>query len=83
MKKYTEYKNRTKKPLAVFPLYNFGGIAIFDIIQGFDHDFIISGFDNGEEITDIKKTKVFLDPNGNGYFIRYSKKYNISDFMIV
>ena len=79
MKKYDDIKKGLKKPAAVLGLSNFGGLAIFDLVYGIE-DTITSGFCSGEEITDIRTTKIYYTSNG-AYIKRYGVKYSLDEFM--
>lgn len=80
MSKYSKHtSNGGLRPLATFPLSNFGGIAIYRI----DGELITTGFDYGNGIQGLKTTSLHTDKNGRFYIIRYQRAYYIDDFMRV
>jgi len=67
------------KPVAVLGLCNFGGIAIYSI----NEDFVVSGFDFGNGVENVRETKIYTRLDGSSYFRRYGTIYNLSDFIRV
>ena len=68
------------KPIAVMGICNTYGIAIFDIVYGIN-DYIISAFNDGENYSHKRKTRIFYDNNDRPYFNRYRVKYYLDEFM--
>ena len=61
---YKKYEN--KKPIAVYTMSNFGGIAILDIIYDID-DMVIACFDFGTGYQKIRHYKIREQKNGRPY----------------
>lgn len=78
-KLYEEIRQGKKEPCAVLGLSNFGGLAIFDLVYGIE-DTITSGFCYGDEITDIRTTKIYYTATG-AYIKRFGVKYSLDEFI--
>lgn len=84
-KLYDEIRQGKKKPFGVYALCNFGGVAIYDIFYNDKNEsVIVSAFVNGEEITDIRTTKIYCNSTGErDYIIRHGKRYYLDLFFRV
>ena len=56
MKQYED-----KKPIAVYPMNNFGGVEILDVLHG-DNDYVIYRYNFSMPEETIHKTKVYYGP---------------------
>jgi len=75
-KLYQDIRNGIKKPLGGLCLCNFGGLCVYDI----NSDFIVSGFSYGDDnISDLRKTKIFETITGRFYFVRFSRRYYLDE----
>lgn len=68
------------KFIAVKALNNFGGIGIVNIVYGLN-DTIVSGFDFGDGIKNVARSRIRYNCNDESYFVRYGVKYFLSDFI--
>lgn len=64
---YLEYMNR--RPSAVLPLSNFGGLAILDTLSEYGETFIVAAWDFGTGYKNIHRHKVQETTSGR-FFIR-------------
>lgn len=70
------------KPIAVYPLSNFGGLAIMDIENRFDiYVYVVDNYGDGYK--NLTKNKVYYNEHGKMYFVRYGKRYYLDNFMKV
>lgn len=81
--KYSEFYETEREPIGYYPMTNFGGLAIFDILDG-EHigEYVVVG-DYYEKPENIRKHKVYTTLSGRNYFVRFSRRYCIDDFMRV
>lgn len=77
---YKKYENT--KPIGVFPLCNFGGVEILDIINGYD-TYVVACFNFGTGRQKIRKHKVCYPEyrSCRPYFWKEHKRYYMEDFM--
>lgn len=69
-----------KKIIAVYPLNNFGGIAILNIIYGIN-DKIKFSYHDGEKFGRVCTSIIRNDEEGEPYFISGKQKYFLSEFI--
>lgn len=77
-KLYNGIRNGQKKPIGGLCLCNWGGLVVYDILYGLD-DQIISAFDYGDGVKDIRTTKIFYTITGRPYFVRYKRRYYLDN----
>ena len=70
---------RNNKPLAILCLNNFGGIVLLHC----DGDNVVSGYDFGQGVTDIRINKIEYTCKGLPYFRKNGTRYLLKDFMLI
>lgn len=70
---------RTNEPIAALSLNNFGGIVLLHI----DGQNVVSGYDFGQGITDIRINKIEYTYKGLPYFRKNGTRYLLQDFMLI
>lgn len=70
------------KPLAIYPVCNFGGLAIMEIEDGCD-TYVYVADNYGDGYKNLTKNKIYYNGQGKPYFIRYRKRYYLDDFLKV
>ena len=73
---------RDKKPISVYPMGNWGGIEILDILYGID-DYIIWRYNWGEPEDIIHKAKIRSNPIGYNYITINGTKIKLDECMKV
>ena len=73
---------KDKKIIASYPLNNFGGIVILDIIHDIE-DKVKFSYHNGEKFGRVTTAIIRTDKEGQHYFISGKCKYYLSDFIRV
>lgn len=68
-------------PIAVYPITNFGGLAILDI----DHidDCVIAAWDFGDGYINIHQHKVYYSASGRDYIVKGKRRYYMDEFLVV
>lgn len=81
--KYSEFYNLERGPILVYPMCNFGGLAIFDILDGeFIGEFVVVG-DYYEKPDNIRQHKLYTTKSARNYFVRFDHRFYLDDFMRV
>ena len=70
-----------KKPIAVYPMSNWGGIEIMDIINGID-DYVVWRYNYGSP-DKLHKTKVLINDAGHQYIRINESRIKLENFMRV
>ena len=67
------------KFIAVCPMSNFGGLGI--ISMDHSNDTVTTAFDFGDGLKNISTAKIRHNNKGDGFFIKFGKRYYFNDFM--
>jgi len=67
--------------IAVYVMSNWGGLGI--ISMGSTGDSVKTAFDFGNGMENISTAKIRYSARGDGYFIKFGKRYYLRDFMRV
>lgn len=70
------------KPIGVYCLSNFGGLAVMEIENCF-HDYAIVCDCYGDGYKNITRNKIYYNNGGSPYFLRNNKRWYLDDFMRV
>lgn len=70
------------KPLAVFPMNNFGGLEILDVV-GATTDYAVACFNWGNGRQKIRKHIISTSPSGRTYIRKYGVRYYLDQMMRV
>jgi len=73
-------KYKDKKPIAVLPLNNFGGIEIIDVEYGIN-DYVITAVNNAGKRCCFGRHKIDATAVGRDYFRFGNSRYYIDEFM--
>lgn len=81
--KYSEFYNLESGPILVYTMCNFGGMAIFDILDGeYIGESVVVG-DYYEKPENIRKHKTYMTPTGRPYFVRFGRRFYLDSFVRV
>ena len=72
---------RDKKPIAVYPMSNWGGIEILDVINGID-DYVVWRY-NYDSPDKLHKAKVLINTSGHQYIRINESSVKLDNFMRV
>ena len=77
-----EYKD--KKPIAVYPMSNWGGVEILDIIYGID-DYVVARFNFGDGDVDnrMHRYKIKYNKSGIPFFSMGGNRVRLDECMRV
>ena len=67
------------KYIGIYPMSNFGGLAIVSVDPASDTCF--SCFDWGEGPQDFRRTKIYYTNSGRAYIRRYNRRYYFDEIM--
>lgn len=73
---------RDKKPIAVYPMSNWGGVEILDVLHGID-DYVICRYNFGEPEDKLHRVKVKYNKNGLPFIFLDGDYIRIDDMMSV
>ena len=73
---------KDKKPVAVYPMSNWGGIEILDIEHGID-EYVIARFNFGTVEEKLHRIKIEYNKHGVPYFIMSGNRVRLDDCMRV
>ena len=72
---------RDKKPIAVYPMGNWGGVEILDIIHGID-DYVIARYNFGEPEKDkLHRVKIKYNKSGTPYIFLDGSYIRVDDMI--
>lgn len=81
--KYSEFYNHERGPIGVYAMCNFGGLAVFDILDGeVIGEYVVVG-DYYEKPENIRKHKVYATKSARNYFVRFDRRFYLDEFMCV
>lgn len=73
---------RDKKPIAVYPMSNWGGIEILDIVYGIE-DYVIWRYNYGEPEDIIHRAKILTGPKGYSFIRLNDTRIRLDECMKV
>lgn len=76
---YQKYANT--RPVAVFPLSNFGGLAILDHFYEYGEDYFITAWDFGTGYQKIRRNRVQYTPSGRPFLRKESYRFYLDEIM--
>ena len=69
-----------KQPVAVYPMSNWGGLEILDIIYGVD-DYAVARYNFGEPESNLHKVKINYDASGNPFVVIDGNRIRLDECM--
>lgn len=80
--KYNKYYDIESQPIGYYAVCNFGGLAIFDIIDIDSDTYVIVG-DYYDKPENIRRHKLYTTKSARNYFIRQGHRFYLDEFMRV
>ena len=77
---YKQYENT--KALGSFPMSNFGGLEVLDVLNGWD-DYLVACFNFGTGRQQIRRHKVCYTENGRAYIRKQGWRFYLDQIMRV